>query len=118
MTAFGQHGASMPRAISPASTASCGARCCASCISASAFSRPVRPLVWLFIFAAGFRQVLGVSIIPPYQTYVLYEVFVTPGLVGMILLFNAMQSSLTMVYDRETAPCARCWSALSRAPSC
>jgi ABC-2 type transport system permease protein len=62
----------------------------------------VRPLVWLFIFAAGFRQVLGVSIIPPYETYVLYEVFVTPGLVGMILLFNAMQSSLSMVYDRET----------------
>ena len=30
----------------------------------------VRPLVWLFIFAAGFRQVLGVSIIPPYETYV------------------------------------------------
>jgi ABC-2 type transport system permease protein len=62
----------------------------------------VRPLVWLFIFAAGFRQVLGVSIIPPYESYVLYEVFVTPGLVGMILLFNAMQSSLSMVYDRET----------------
>ena len=62
----------------------------------------VRPLVWLFIFAAGFRQVLGVSIIPPYQSYVLYETFVTPGLVGMILLFNAMQSSLSMVYDRET----------------
>jgi ABC-2 type transport system permease protein len=62
----------------------------------------IRPLVWLFIFAAGFRQVLGVSIIPPYETYVLYEVFVTPGLVGMIQLFNAMQSSLSMVYDRET----------------
>jgi ABC-2 type transport system permease protein len=62
----------------------------------------VRPLVWLFIFAAGFRQVLGVSIIPPYESYVLYEVFVTPGLVGMIQLFNAMQSSLSMVYDRET----------------
>jgi len=62
----------------------------------------VRPLVWLFIFAAGFRQVLGVSIIPPYQSYVLYETFVTPGLIGMILLFNAMQSSLSMVYDRET----------------
>ncbi len=62
----------------------------------------VRPLVWLFIFAAGFRQVLGVSIIPPYETYVLYETYVTPGLLGMILLFNAMQSSLSMVYDRET----------------
>ncbi len=62
----------------------------------------VRPLVWLFIFAAGFRQVLGVSIIPPYETYVLYEVYITPGLLAMIQLFNGMQSSLTMVYDRET----------------
>jgi ABC-2 type transport system permease protein len=61
----------------------------------------VRPLVWLFIFAAGFRQVLGVSIIPPYETYVLYEVFITPGLMAMIQLFNGMQSSLSMVYDRE-----------------
>lgn len=62
----------------------------------------VRPLVWLFIFAAGFRSVLGLSITPPYQTYVLYEVYVTPGLCGMILLFSGMQSSLSMVYDRET----------------
>ncbi len=61
----------------------------------------MRPLVWLFIFAAGFRQILGVSIIPPYQTYVLYEVYVTPGLIAMIQLFNGMQSSLSMVYDRE-----------------
>jgi len=61
----------------------------------------VRPLMWLFIFAAGFRQVLGVSIIPPYRTYVLYEVYITPGLCGMILLFGGMQSSLSMVYDRE-----------------
>ncbi len=62
----------------------------------------VRPLVWLFIFAAGFRSVLGVSIIPPYETYVLYDVFITPGLMAMIQLFNGMQSSLSMVYDRET----------------
>jgi ABC-2 type transport system permease protein len=61
----------------------------------------VRPLVWLFIFAAGFRQVLGVSIIPPYQTYVLYAEYITPGLIAMIQLFNGMQSSLSMVYDRE-----------------
>ena len=65
------------------------------------FSALVRPLVWLFIFAAGFRNVLGVSIIPPYETYVLYEVYVTPGLAAMIQLFNGMQSSLSMVYDRE-----------------
>ena len=61
----------------------------------------VRPLVWLFIFAAGFRSVLGVSIQPPYETYVLYEVYITPGLCAMILLFAGMQSSLAMVYDRE-----------------
>jgi ABC-2 type transport system permease protein len=61
----------------------------------------VRPLVWLFIFAAGFRAILGVSIIPPYDTYILYETYITPGLIGMILLFNGMQSSLSMVYDRE-----------------
>jgi ABC-2 type transport system permease protein len=61
----------------------------------------VRPLVWLFIFAAGFRQTLGVSIMPPYDTYVLYEVYITPGLLAMIQLFNGMQSSLSMVYDRE-----------------
>jgi ABC-2 type transport system permease protein len=61
----------------------------------------VRPLVWLVIFAAGFRFVLGVSIIPPYETYVPYEVYIAPGLIGMIQLFNGMQSSLSMVYDRE-----------------
>ena len=61
----------------------------------------VRPLVWLFIFALGFRQVLGVSIMPPYDVYVLYEVYITPGLMAMIQLFNGMQSSLSMVYDRE-----------------
>ena len=61
----------------------------------------VRPLVWLAIFAAGFRFVLGVSIIPPYETYIPYEVYIAPGLVAMILLFQGMQSSLSMVYDRE-----------------
>lgn len=61
----------------------------------------VRPLVWLFVFAAGFRSALGIAIIPPYETYILYEVYITPGLIGMIQLFNGMQSSLSMVYDRE-----------------
>jgi ABC-2 type transport system permease protein len=61
----------------------------------------VRPLVWLFVFAAGFRASLGLAITPPYETYILYEVYITPGLMGMIQLFNGMQSSLSMVYDRE-----------------
>src|SRR5580658_10384678 len=61
----------------------------------------VRPLVWLGIFAAGFRFTLGLSIIEPYDTYIPYEVYIAPGLVAMIQLFNGMQSSLSMVYDRE-----------------
>jgi ABC-2 type transport system permease protein len=61
----------------------------------------VRPLIWLAVFAAGFYNVFGVSIIPPYKTYITYQVYIVPGLLGMILLFHAMQSSLSMVYDRE-----------------
>ena len=61
----------------------------------------VRPLIWLAVFATGFRAVLGVSIIPPYDTYIPYEVYIAPGLAAMIQLFSGMQSSLSMVYDRE-----------------
>ena len=65
------------------------------------FAALVRPLVGLLIFAAGFRAALGISIIPPYETYITYDVYIVPGLVAMIQLFNGMQSSLSMVYDRE-----------------
>lgn len=61
----------------------------------------VRPLVWLFVFAAGFRAALGVSIIPPYETYITYETYIIPGLVAMVQLFNGMQSSLSLIVDRE-----------------
>ena len=61
----------------------------------------VRPSLWLFIFAAGFGNIFGISIIPPYETYITYQVYVLPGLIGIILLYNGMQSSLSIVYDRE-----------------
>ncbi|MSO67389.1 MAG: multidrug ABC transporter permease [Pseudolabrys sp.] len=61
----------------------------------------VRPAFWLFVFAAGFQNVLGVSIAPPYDSYVEYQVYILPGLIGIVLLFQGMQSSLSMVYDRE-----------------
>lgn len=82
----------------------------------------VRPLLWLAVFAAGFRNVFGVSIVDPYDTYISYDTYITPGLIGMILLFNGMQSSLAMVYDREmglmrlllTAPVPRWWMLASK----
>ena len=61
----------------------------------------VRPLLWLLVFAVGFRAALGIAIMPPYQTYIPYDVYIAPGLMAMIQLFNGMQSSLSMVYDRE-----------------
>ena len=82
----------------------------------------VRPLVWLLVFAAGFRAALGLSVTPPYTTYIEYETYIVPGLCGMILLFNGMQSSLSLVYDREmgsmrlllTAPLPRWWLLLCK----
>lgn len=82
----------------------------------------VRPLLWLIVFAAGFRSILGVSIVPPYETYITYDVYIIPGLVGMVQLFNGMQSSLSMVYDREmgsmrlmlTSPLPRWWLLFSK----
>ena len=79
----------------------------------------VRPVLWLVVFAAGFRSLLGVSIVPPYATYVTYQEYIIPGLLGIVLLFYGMQSSLSMVYDREmgmmrlllTAPMPR-WALL------
>ena len=61
----------------------------------------VRPTLWLVVFSAGFQNVLGVSITPPYETYVTYDVYMLPGLIGMVLLFQGMQSSLALVFDRE-----------------
>ncbi|MGM9491362.1 ABC transporter permease [Ideonella sp. YS5] len=77
----------------------------------------VRPLLWLAVFAAGFRNVLGDAVVQPYGTAIPYDVYIAPGLAGMVLLFNGMQSSLSMVYDREmglmrlllTAPLPRAW---------
>jgi len=82
----------------------------------------VRPLLWLAVFAAGFRNVFGVAIVAPYDTYISYDVYIAPGLIGMVMLFNGMQSSLAMVYDREmglmrlllTAPLPRPWILLSK----
>ena len=65
------------------------------------FSALVRPLVWLVALAIGFSDIVTLPISAPYQTYIPYEVYVLPGLVAMIQLFNGMQSSLSMVYDRE-----------------
>lgn len=61
----------------------------------------VRPGLWLLVFATGLHDLLGVSIIPPYETYTPYQEYILPGLVGLVVLFQCMQSALSIVYDRE-----------------
>ena len=65
------------------------------------FSALVRPLLWLFVFSIGFRNAFDFGVIAPYGATVPYDTYILPGLIGMILLFNGMQNSLSMVYDRE-----------------
>ena len=68
------------------------------------FSAIVRPALWLFVFAAGVGSAKGIDpgLLNFYPTQnVNYFEYITPGLLGMVLLFSGMQSSLSMVYDRE-----------------
>jgi ABC-2 type transport system permease protein len=65
------------------------------------FAALVRPLLWLFVFATGLRALSGATMSPAYPAPVAYEAYIVPGLAGMIQLFSGMQSSLSMVYDRE-----------------
>lgn len=54
-----------------------------------------RPLTWLFIIGTGLNQVirggLGVN----------YIQFILPGILGMTILFSAMFSSISIIWDRE-----------------
>ena len=68
------------------------------------FAALVRPLLWLLIFGAGFRAAIDLPALVPYGAVVSYELYILPGLIGGALLWLEslrMQSSLSMVYDRE-----------------
>ena len=61
----------------------------------------VRPLLWMVVFAAGFRQMPDLGEVMPFNPDLDYRLYMVPGLALMVCLFNGMQSSLAMVYDRE-----------------
>jgi len=61
----------------------------------------VRPALWLIVVGAGMSHILGFSTNPPYRTYTTFQEYIVPSLVAMVVLFNGMQSSLSLVYDRE-----------------
>jgi ABC-2 type transport system permease protein len=56
----------------------------------------VRPMIWLLVIGSGFGAVLGGA------AGLSYQQFLAPGVLGMTMLFGAMLSALTMVYDKES----------------
>jgi ABC-2 type transport system permease protein len=62
----------------------------------------VRPAVWL-ILAAGMQTAFGQLMFEPASTFGSLAEYMVPGLVGLVLLHNAIQSALALVYDRSGA---------------
>lgn len=80
------------------------------------FAAMVRPLIWLFVIGAGFEAMLAKAGHAGYQS------FIVPGVIGMNMLFAAMLSAVTMVYDKESGvmrmlivgPFARGWIVIAK----
>jgi len=79
-------------------------------------SSMVRPLIWLLVIGSG----VGSMLQGPQQEG--YLTFLVPGILAMTLLFAALLSALTLVYDKEfgvmrmmmIAPIAHYWIVLSK----
>lgn len=53
-----------------------------------------RPILWLLIMGTGLRAAFNVHGIP-------YTHFIFPGIIAMNLIFAAMQSTISIIWDRE-----------------
>ena len=54
----------------------------------------MRPIFWLFIFGTGIRA-------PVFGGQIDYTSFIAPGVVVMALMFTAMFSGITVIWDKE-----------------
>ena len=79
-------------------------------------SSMVRPMIWLLVIGSGVGSMLQGSAQDGYLN------FLVPGILAMTLLFAALLSALTLVYDKEfgvmrmmmIAPIAHYWIVLSK----
>lgn len=79
-------------------------------------SAMVRPMIWLLVIGSGVGSMLQGSQQEGYLS------FLVPGILAMTLLFAALLSALTLVYDKEfgvmrmmmIAPIAHYWIVLSK----
>ncbi|MDX1751141.1 MAG: ABC transporter permease [Methylophaga sp.] len=80
------------------------------------FSSMVRPMIWLLVIGSGVGSMLSGAQQEGYLQ------FLVPGVLAMTLLFAALLSALTLVYDKEfgvmrmmmIAPVAHYWIVLSK----
>lgn len=79
-------------------------------------SSMVRPMIWLLVIGSGVGSMLHGDAAENYLS------FLVPGIVAMTLLFAALLSALTLVYDKEfgvmrmmlIAPISHYWIVLSK----
>ena len=79
-------------------------------------SAMVRPMIWLLVIGSGVGSMLDGSQQEDYLT------FLVPGILAMTLLFAALLSALTLVYDKEfgvmrmmmIAPIAHHWIVIAK----
>lgn len=61
------------------------------------------PLFWLAVFTPGVQSLSGAVSVAPYDgAYKPLQEYVIPGLVGLVLLLNGVQSALAFVHDRQS----------------
>jgi len=59
------------------------------------YSSIARPILWLFILGSGLRPSFGA--IQGYD----YTQFIFPGIISIALIFTAIQSAISIIWDRE-----------------
>jgi ABC-2 type transport system permease protein len=59
------------------------------------YSSIARPILWLFILGSGLRPSFGA--IQGFN----YTQFIFPGIIAMALIFTAIQSAISVIWDRE-----------------
>jgi ABC-2 type transport system permease protein len=57
-----------------------------------------RPILWLLILGASLRTSITKNSLPP---GVDYQQYIFPGVIGLTLVFSALQSATSIIWDRE-----------------
>ena len=72
----------------------------------------VQPLLFLFVLGTGLSSLARRSL----PSGVDFKTFIYPGVLAMSVLFTAIFSAASIVWDRSSASCARCSSRRSAGP--